>query len=429
MASLSRSGVIQGPRVSWVRMVGLQDFYGRAGSISSRLFSGNASAVSSGLGQAHGMAFGPDAREMGLFGMDEKDTMQNLNERLAAYLETVRSLTEANGQLEQQIRAVYAKRALAGHHDLSGYFSTIAELRSQIQDASTSNAQLILQIDNAKLAADDFRVKYESELAIRLGVESDFSGLHKVLDELTLSRASLQVQIESLQEELSYLKKNHKEEAAALQGRLGGTVTVEVDSAPGVELAKTLAEIRDQYEDVIERNRREAEAWHKEQCETVTQEVATSADAIQGTRMKITELRRIVQGLEIELQSLHSMREALAGVLADTEAGFGAELARLQGRVARWEAELARLRADTHRQAEEHQQLLHLKTRLEMEIATYRRLLEGDDGSSDAETPVKQPPPEAVSSSPTCRRVKTVIEELLDGKVVSSHTEEVEHPL
>ncbi|CAM4635027.1 keratin, type I cytoskeletal 19-like isoform X1 [Lepidochelys kempii] len=428
MASFSCSGVTLGPRLSWISMRGLQggvpgglSVCGGAGSTSSRLFSGNASLVGPGLGGG--------ARETGLLSMNEKDTMQNLNGRLAAYLETVRSLEEANGQLELQIREVYAKRALAGCQDLSGYFNTIAELRSEIQAASTSNAQLILQIDNATLAADDFRVKFESELATRLGGESDVAGLRKVLDELTLSRASPQEELESLQEELAQLQKNHREEAAALQGRLGGSVSVEVDSAPGVDLVKTLAEIRDQYEDVIERNRREAAAWHKEQCETVMQEVATSAEAVQGARTKIMELRRIVQGLEIELQSLCSMKEALEGTLAETQAGSGGDLAQLRGRVAWKEAELAQLRSGTQRQAEEHQQLLDLKTRLEMEIATYRRLLEGDAVRSGAKSPVRQTPPEAANSSPTSRRVKTAIEELLDGRVLSSHTEEVKHPL
>ncbi|XP_043359440.1 keratin, type I cytoskeletal 42-like isoform X2 [Dermochelys coriacea] len=298
-----------------------------------------------------------------------------------------------------------------------------------IQAVSTSNAQLILQIDNATRAADDFRVKFESELATRLGGESDVAGLRKVLDELTLSRASPQEELESLQEELAQLQKNHREEVVALQGRLGGSVSVEVDSAPGVGLVKTLAEIRDQYEDVIERNCTEAAAWHKEQCETVTQEVAISAKAVQGARMKITELRRIVQGLEIELQSLCSMKEALEGTLAETQAGSGGELAQLRGRVARKEAELAQLRTGTQRQAEEHQQLLDLKTRLEMEIATYRRLMKGDDVRSGTKSPVRQTPLEAANRSPTSRRVKTVIKELLDGRVVFSHTEEVEHPL
>ncbi|XP_015506630.1 keratin, type I cytoskeletal 19 [Parus major] len=379
----SSSSVAGGPGVSSRRFGGsfrAPSIHGGSGgrgvSVSSARF------VSSGLGGGYGggsfsssFSYGGD----GLLSGNEKATMQSLNDRLASYLEKVRALEEANSDLETKIRNWYQKQGPSPARDYSPYFKTIEDLRDKILDATFDNARIVLQIDNARLAADDFKTKFETEQGLRMSVEADINGLRRVLDELTLSRADLELQIEGLKEELAYLKKNHEEELSALRGQVAGQVSVELDSAPGIDLSKILADMRDQYEHMAEKNRKDAEAWFHSKTEELNREVAVNTEQLQSSKSEVTDLRRTLQGLEIELQSQLSMKAALEGTLADTEARYGAQLAQIQGLVGSIEAQLAELRADMERQNTEYKILMDIKTRLEQEIATYRQLLEGQE--------------------------------------------------
>ncbi|KAF3816918.1 hypothetical protein GH733_014266 [Mirounga leonina] len=85
--------------------------------------------------------------------------MQNLSDRLASYLDKVRALEEANGDLEVKIRDWYQKQGPGPARNYSHFFKTMEELWDKILAATIDNASLVLQIDNARLAAYDFRTK------------------------------------------------------------------------------------------------------------------------------------------------------------------------------------------------------------------------------------------------------------------------------
>lgn len=63
---------------------------------------------------------------------NEKQTMQHLNDRLASYLETVRSLEKANSKLEIKIREAIEKKGPLEGKDFSKYNAIIADLRAKV---------------------------------------------------------------------------------------------------------------------------------------------------------------------------------------------------------------------------------------------------------------------------------------------------------
>ena len=67
--------------------------------------------------------------------------------------------------------------------------------------------------------------RYETEVSMRQLVESDMNGLRRILDDLTLCKADLEAQVESLKEELLCLKKNHEEVSTGEEVRVGEEVS------------------------------------------------------------------------------------------------------------------------------------------------------------------------------------------------------------
>nr|XP_016850072.1 PREDICTED: keratin, type I cytoskeletal 42-like [Anolis carolinensis] len=287
--------------------------------------------------------------------------------------------------------------------------------------ARLDNTQIILQIDNTKLAADDFRIKYETELNLRQNVENDTAGLMRLIDDLTLVKSDLEHQVEGLKEELAYLKKNHEEETERLRKQLGGTVSVEVDAAPGIDLGQMMDNMRQQYEVIAEKNRQEAKDWFDKQVDEWNVEVTTTTQQLETHKGEVTERRRTLQNLEIELQTQLNLKADRENELAGVEARYGALLAQIQATIANLEAQMMQLRNDMERQNQEYNSLLDIKVKLEAEIATYRRLLEGEDTRYIEE--------EAEREKNKILRIKTVVEEMVDGKVVSSKVDEREQKM
>uniref|UniRef100_A0A2R9AX99 Keratin 9 n=1 Tax=Pan paniscus TaxID=9597 RepID=A0A2R9AX99_PANPA len=339
----------------------------------------------SGFGGFGGFGGGAGGGDGGILTANEKSTMQELNSRLASYLDKVQALEEANNDLENKIQDWYDKKGPAAiQKNYSPYYNTIDDLKDQIVDLTVGNNKTLLDIDNTRMTLDDFRIKFEMEQNLRQGVDADINGLRQVLDNLTMEKSDLEMQYETLQEELMALKKNHKEEMSQLTGQNSGDVNVEINVAPGKDLTKTLNDMRQEYEQLIAKNRKDIENQYETQITQIEHEVSSSGQEVQSSAKEVTQLRHGVQELEIELQSQLSKKAALEKSLEDTKNRYCGQLQMIQEQISNLEAQITDVRQEIECQNQEYSLLLSIKMRLEKEIETYHNLLEG--GQEDFES-------------------------------------------
>ncbi|XP_069465750.1 keratin, type I cytoskeletal 18-like [Ambystoma mexicanum] len=354
--------------------------------------------------------------------VNDKETMRCLNDRLASYLEKVRYLEKTNQELEIKIQDKMKADAPV-FRDHGPVFAQAHALSQEIAIASQENARLMLSIDNAKLAAGDFRMKWETEAAILQSVERDIAALRGVKDEHVGLLGSLRAQMESLEDELHFLKQNHKEEMDAMKESVANSkVDVEVDAVRGPDLASILADVRSQYEEIVKKNKEEADALFQTKVDSLMMQVEQDTKASENAKEELTQRRRLLQSLEIELESLKNQTNALRGNLEEASLTYRNDMDGLQESISRMEAELAEIQRNMQSEKFEYEALLRIKETLETEIAVYRRLLGGEE-----EEPSKIPPPK--EPEPTTKKiVKVVTQTLVDGKVIeeSSEVEEFE---
>ncbi|XP_075690339.1 keratin, type I cytoskeletal 18-like [Rhinoderma darwinii] len=356
-------------------------------------------------------------------GPNDKEVMQNLNNRLASYLEKVCALEKSNKQLEIQIREKLSEDT-AVKKDYSDYFTLINTLRKQITDSISDNTNLLLAIDNSKLAADDFKEKWNTESAFRQAVERDSNSLRKAKDDHVIVNDSLRADVDSLQGQLLTLKNDHKQDLADLREKLdNGKVEVAVDAVQGPDLTSILSEVRAQYEDIIERNKQEADDLFQTQHEAVTLQLAKDDEEIRKAQDDVREKRAVLQGLQLELETAGNQVNALRRDLDETELRYKKELDRLQENISVVELEFSEILKTIQNNKLEYEALWKIKETLEAEIAEYRRLLEGEPEEKIITPEPRQP------DIRTKKIVKTVTQTLVDGKIIgeSSEVEEFEH--
>ncbi|XP_014017121.1 low molecular weight neuronal intermediate filament [Salmo salar] len=318
--------------------------------------------------------------EMKIIRTNEKEQLQGLNDRFVSFIEKVHNLEQQNKVLEAEVTMLRQRHTEPSRlHDL--YEQEIRELRARVEELTHEKSQMHLDCVQMNETLDRVKQKLDEETRLREEAEGTLISYRKDVDDATMSRLELEKKVESLLDEIAFLRKVHEEELQELQASLQATqVSVEMDMREGKpDLAVALKDIRAQYEVLSAKNQNQAEEWYRSKFASVNEAAARNQDQVKHSREELNEYRRQVQARTLEIEALRGHNEALERQMAEMEDRHSNEMGEMQETIQQLESALRSTKGEMSRHLREYQDLLNVKMALDIEIAAYRKLLEGEE--------------------------------------------------